>query len=158
MNWENMLKKYVIIKKQELYHIFVKCMVEGGQFRGLREHLNNMRLRTTQWKTEATTEPRSEIVGPENFLIMFHHTTENLRNTVSVLGQNEIIYLEGMALQGYGGNRQFHLNEGQIAFIMGMFKDEYPSIFKQMMHLVDKTMREHDKEMAADDDGWNYEE
>ena len=108
MNWEDILKRDINfrITKQELYHIFVDCMVEGGRHRRLREHINNMRLRTTEWKTEPSTEPRSEVVGPENFLLIFKHTTEELNNPISFIGFNETIYLEEMWLQGYGGNKQ----------------------------------------------------
>ena len=162
MNWEDILKRDIQFRvtKQELYHIFVECMVDGGQFRGFyggREHTNNMRTRITTWKTEPTTEPRSDIIGPENFWIIFKHSNENLNNPISFLGNNEIIYLEEMWLQGHGGNKQMPLNRGEMVFIMGMFKDEYPDIFMQMAKLVAAAMSQHDLESTSKVDNY-YEE
>lgn len=149
MNWEDILKRDINFRvtKQELYHIFVDCMVEGGFSRGLREHTNNMSTRITTWKTEPSTEPRSEVVGPENFWLIFKHTTEELNNPISYIGFNETMYLEEMWLQGYGGNKQMLLNEGEMVFVMEMFKDEYPNIYHRMMRNIAQTMRLHDFEM-----------
>ena len=160
MNWEDILKRDIQFRvtKQQLYHIFVDCLVEGGVFRGLREHINNMRLRTTEWKTEPSTEPRSEVVGPENFLLRFKHTTEELNNPISYIGFNETMYLEEMWLQGYGGNKQMLLNEGETVFVMEMFKDEYPNIYHRMMRLIAQTMRIHDLEMENEKFQPYYEE
>lgn len=136
MNWEDILKIKFRITKQELYHIFVDCVVEGGVFRGLREHTNNMRTRITTWKTEPSNEPRSEGVGPENFWLIFKHTNQG----------RPPLHLEEMWLQGYGGNKQMLLKEGEMVFVMEMFKDEYPNIYRQMVRLIVQTMRTHDLE------------
>ena len=43
MNWEDILKRDINFRvtKQELYHIFVDCVVKDGVFRVLRKHGNS---------------------------------------------------------------------------------------------------------------------
>ena len=49
-------------------------------------------------------------------------------------------------------------NAGEMVFIMEMFKDEYPNIYRRMIMRIAQTMRIHDFEMEHNSKFQPYDE